>query len=280
MRASSAGSSPRVRGTLTRGIGDACGERFIPACAGNARLHRGPVTKRPVHPRVCGERHFGSGRSFRLPGSSPRVRGTRVAPRFRQYVRRFIPACAGNALAMAIAAAGLAVHPRVCGERVTNTRATIDGGGSSPRVRGTRAHCHIERKLGRFIPACAGNAGTFISGLRGESVHPRVCGERPNRRRHAASAIGSSPRVRGTRLRRRPRARAVRFIPACAGNATAVRRTVCRCAVHPRVCGERWTPDQAFDALSGSSPRVRGTRQSVAQDLLPTRFIPACAGNA
>ena len=93
----SGGSSPRVRGTrgiLARGISN---YRFIPACAGNAAGRVRHCLCYTVHPRVCGER-------FRLvfshhftTGSSPRVRGTRALRNSIRVVRRFIPACAGNA---------------------------------------------------------------------------------------------------------------------------------------------------------------------------------------
>ena len=51
-------------------------------------------------------------------------------------------------------------------------------------------------------------------------------------------------------------------------------------AVHPRVCGERRSPVEYISLIFGSSPRVRGTRIQEADRLGPTRFIPACAGNA
>ena len=73
---STAGSSPRVRGTLPfskRGCEPA---RFIPACAGNSSsgLTRKPMDT--VHPRVCGE--------LQRAAATTRRSG------------RFIPACAGN----------------------------------------------------------------------------------------------------------------------------------------------------------------------------------------
>ncbi len=93
-----AGSSPRVRGTRLDLERIEWLARFIPACAGNALIADGYVCLRAVHPRVCGERK----QSRRVPtmvyGSSPRVRGTRHRARSSDPARRFIPACAGNAL--------------------------------------------------------------------------------------------------------------------------------------------------------------------------------------
>ena len=74
------GSSPRVRGTLAGDEPGVAGRRFIPACAGNS-LGAGDVRRRaPVHPRVCGELTQSSPRGPFATGSSPRVRGTRLAP--------------------------------------------------------------------------------------------------------------------------------------------------------------------------------------------------------
>ncbi len=72
-----AGSSPRVRGTLVEPTLKLPNHGIIPACAGNTA--RGPCTTRPCrdHPRVCGE-HEKSQPVFMVSlGSSPRVRGTR-----------------------------------------------------------------------------------------------------------------------------------------------------------------------------------------------------------
>ena len=175
------GSSPRVRGTPATACRVAasssvhprvCGERmvdmppgdhndrFIPACAGNAR--RKSASRRPLLrfiPACAGNAYSGQRPGQQSAGSSPRVRGTprldarrpssaSVHPRVcgercRCYARqsncmRFIPACAGNAL--------------------TVSRRDPDRFGSSPRVRGTlMAGCWVSLTQ-RFIPACAGNA--------------------------------------------------------------------------------------------------------------------------
>ncbi len=50
------GSSPRVRGTPSGIITLSFANRFIPACAGNARAATAAGVNSTVHPRVCGER--------------------------------------------------------------------------------------------------------------------------------------------------------------------------------------------------------------------------------
>ncbi len=275
-----AGSSPRVRGTRGHIVDRQCFWRFIPACAGNAAPGRTEYLLLTVHPRVCGERAVDFGQRGPIGGSSPRVRGTLSRSSRISTPSRFIPACAGNASSAARSARGAAVHPRVCGERTGAVKPNCFIDGSSPRVRGTRADTRPRYRLPRFIPACAGNALDRSPCSRHATVHPRVCGERAILAAQIADHVGSSPRVRGTRVNRIVKVNPVRFIPACAGNA-GPRWRQSRClAVHPRVCGERIKFEMESTGCTGSSPRVRGTRRQTDSGNATRRFIPACAGNA
>ena len=92
-----AGSSPRMRGTHSRGSKTRSGGRFIPAYAGNAQARRSRPPRSPVHPRVCGERVWAEITDFDDGGSSPRMRGTLACWLIAVSLIRFIPAYAGNA---------------------------------------------------------------------------------------------------------------------------------------------------------------------------------------
>jgi len=107
-----------------------------------------------------------------------------------------------------------------------------------------------------------------------------VCGEREAPSDASWTSYGSSPRVRGTHGLLRLARGAVRFIPACAGNADP--RALARYgkSVHPRVCGERGGRIRLSGPCGGSSPRVRGTLGGGGGAHGGLRFIPACAGNA
>ena len=70
-----------------------------------------------------------------------------------------------------------------------------------------------------------------------------------------------------------------RFIPACAGNSAPAKASSVSATVHPRVCGEQRRRRDLRRAGDGSSPRVRGTALLARSDAVPSRFIPACAGN-
>ncbi len=235
------GSSPRVRGTPRWADQLPEAQRFIPACAGNAHSGIGTGARIAVHPRVCGERARTPPPSWRVAGSSPRVRGTRSWNRRWLSRVRFIPACAGNALRFHDAAVHVAVHPRVCGERRIGAWFAYQPRGSSPRVRGTPVTAGQAHHAFRFIPACAGNATGHHPRVGVLPVHPRVCGERPSAKPTSNSGFGSSPRVRGTPCHPDGEQATTRFIPACAGNALS--RNIARLSLY------------------GSSPRVRGTHR-------------------
>ena len=208
------GSSPRVRGTRlqsrlrspSRSVHPrVCGERaaLVPSLAASA-----------VHPRVCGERLPRPFPSDRANGSSPRVRGTLTrAVLARTSTARFIPACAGNALALASGISARRFIPACAGN--------------------ARHRCRMSIALGRFIPACAGNAAACAAA---RAVHPRVCGERL---RGSGSSVGSSPRVRGTLAIAVVVEIACSVHPRVCGERMRLAGIDGQRPVHPRVCGER-----------------------------------------
>ena len=192
------GSSPRVRGTDAFVILPGNQSRFIPACAGNRLRFRFRNIGITVHPRVCGEQQRYEDCARINSGSSPRVRGTGTATFNVAAGQRFIPACAGNSLTLALIAFIKAVHPRVCGEQTPRFSATVAASGSSPRVRGTVLLDAKILRQKRFIPACAGNSRSRAARHPPAPVHPRVCGEQSLIGSGSAGPAGSSPRVRGT----------------------------------------------------------------------------------
>ena len=154
----SGGSSPHTRGTPEVRHGDAPGDRFIPAYAGNASCARYTNCATAVHPRIRGERSKKRISYTMPPGSSPHTRGT---PQRRQVLplrRRFIPAYAGNALLPDTDGDVLTVHPRIRGERACRFGNLPDSLGSSPHTRGTLLRHDNSMQEPRFIPAYAGNA--------------------------------------------------------------------------------------------------------------------------
>ena len=87
-----------------------------------------------------------------------------------------------------------------------------------------------------------------------------------------------TPRVRGKRVRLVPECRALRSIPARAGEtgSTGVRRGYRR--VHPRACGGNIDGSYSACQNTGPSPRVRGKPAGLLEPRGQLRSIPARAG--
>ena len=106
-----------------------------------------------------------------------------------------------------------------------------------------------------------------------------MCGEHLVDKVHNAPSTGSSPRVRGTQKPATRRVGYTGIIPACAGNTFLINIGDAYTRDHPRVCGEHRLIELFTKALTGSSPRVRGTHNIMAGKKTTTGIIPACAGN-
>ena len=134
------GSSPRVRGALSKPPSGPADAGIIPACAGTCAGSTCRPGSRPRrrwdHPRVCGEHNDDVYKSVQLKGSSPRVRGARVVRRGRIVGRGIIPACAGSTELRSIRGGCRRDYPRVCGEHAGCIACSGTATGSSPRVRG------------------------------------------------------------------------------------------------------------------------------------------------
>ena len=188
-------------------------------------------------------------------------------------------ASAGKKGAPCLALAQRPVHPRVCGEHAIEGHDGLAYGGSSPRLRGTRATAELCAIGARFIPASAGNTRKKVSSRITRSVHPHVCGEHAQGIDKTMTPSGSSPRLRGTQVHRGSRRAQRRFIPASAGNTLVGIIQHWQSAVHPRVCGEHITGIGFNSGKGGSSPRLRGTPLAEPLSGASSRFIPASAGN-
>ena len=146
-------------------------------------------------------------------------------------------------------------------------------------MRGThRRTARAGRHVG-IIPAHAGNTiptSPFRCSCRD---HPRACGEHVKKIACKKFDMGSSPRMRGTRRWAAPMFSFQGIIPAHAGNTWMVRVMMSAQRDHPRACGEHYNGQTKNFKVTGSSPRMRGTRQTVHRLRRPAGIIPAHAGN-
>ena len=167
----------------------------------------------------------------------------------------------------------------MCGEHIKLWLVKKPRSGSSPRVRGTLAGKKTTTVTNGIIPACAGNTAA-LSGIKWLARdHPRVCGEHCLAPYTARRALGSSPRVRGTPFVYVAIVYPLGIIPACAGNTQSLPNAQEKARDHPRVCGEHVSITRCACAVTGSSPRVRGTQRPSLKVSASVGIIPACAGN-
>ena len=94
----SAGPSPRVRGSRFHPVQSVWSDGSIPACAGEPRTGVRVFLISGVHPRVCGGAAEKSRWTAPNPGPSPRVRGSRWRDNVDVLQDGSIPACAGEPL--------------------------------------------------------------------------------------------------------------------------------------------------------------------------------------
>ena len=146
-------------------------------------------------------------------------------------------------------------------------------------MRGTRAAFAVVLSIVRIIPADAGNTSDAGRRYRTRWDHPRGCGEHDCSAHPTRVTAGSSPRMRGTQVKNLTLDFWQRIIPADAGNTGAPANTRAYSGDHPRGCGEHMVWRVLGSRASGSSPRMRGTRNLINLHIRSLGIIPADAGN-
>ncbi len=170
-------------------------------------------------------------------------------------------------------------HPRASREQDPAPSWSPCVTGSSPRVRGADLRLRTPGRPGGIIPARAGSRTAGTAPTPGRRNHPRACGEQGWRVRSVSVMWGSSPRVRGAALGVANALPAPRIIPARAGSSRRRNRPRSRPGDHPRACGEQMVHDADSSPSTGSSPRVRGAADDLAELRRLDGIIPARAGS-
>ena len=156
--------------------------RLIPAHAGKTLVDGLLAAEHGAHPRACGENQRPWPDPGSCDGSSPRMRGKRVAAEGLHRGRRLIPAHAGKTCPRAASQWLARAHPRACGENRDAEGVKLLEAGSSPRMRGKPAMPETVRSSERLIPAHAGKTPLPRPATRPKGAHPRACGENGHRR--------------------------------------------------------------------------------------------------
>ena len=214
---------------------------IIPADAGSTpRCRQKPVLSLD-HPRGCGEHNHFWCFVNSYEGSSPRMRGALLIGFDLGIGERIIPADAGSTSFAQSKRLPSWDHPRGCGEHVC------------------AAIVSVETDLG-IIPADAGSTDPHRWPAWCERDHPRGCGEHLSVSYHAIDRGGSSPRMRGARIRLSSLPELSGIIPADAGSTFLDWRWYEGGWDHPRGCGEHVQSEWNSSVILGSSPRMRGAR--------------------
>ncbi len=173
---SSAGASPRGRGSLPLPPRVERRDGCIPGWAGEPSSPRPRSTPIRVHPRVGGGAGFSRTTLTRFTGASPRGRGSPHGAAVREQERGCIPAWAGEPRGRCTPSSPGGVHPRVGG----GASGTMFPGramtGASPRGRGSQRQPFYAAIGFGCIPAWAGEPRPVPRLRAGLRVHPRVGG--------------------------------------------------------------------------------------------------------
>ena len=196
----SAGPSPRVRGTPSKPPDVVGTVGIIPARAGNTIARSASGWCSWDHPRVCGKHQAGISATQKALESSPRVRGTLERRRWRQLRHGIIPACAGNTRPSCERGFTARDHPRVRGEHVTVYAWGAPRALLAVQLDVARHRVRVGSALPGIIPARAGNTSSRFRRSPARRDHPRACGEHVELCKAQRLNPGSSPRVRGTLL--------------------------------------------------------------------------------
>ena len=146
-------------------------------------------------------------------------------------------------------------------------------------MRGTPTRPTRQPSRPGIIPAYAGNTMTCPCIATNSRDHPRVCGEHFSKQVRTVVYVGSSPRMRGTRVHEIGDIGFHGIIPAYAGNTGTSVSPSCGGRDHPRVCGEHAAAVPNISFVPGSSPRMRGIRLWPRIHHSRPGIIPAYAGN-
>ena len=131
-------------------------------------------------------------------GSSPRMRGSLKHKTLSTSDIRIIPAHAGLTYIIENNWIFQRDHPRACGAHQSLTRSLMTPVGSSPRMRGSQQHGEHESIRAGIIPAHAGLTYFDCCKWYFGRDHPRACGAHKSGKGLVFTAVGSSPRMRGS----------------------------------------------------------------------------------
>ncbi len=192
------GRSPRMRGSPRGARHLRLDPGSIPADAGEPSASTPACSFPRVDPRGCGGAEVDRIARRGRQGRSPRMRGSLIVGGRPALGRGSIPADAGEPGSRARAGARRRVDPRGCGGAWRTSCCRLNGGGRSPRMRGSPG-APIDRRHHRgSIPADAGEPHGGWRRRGAGRVDPRGCGGARAAYPAGTAVEGRSPRMRGS----------------------------------------------------------------------------------
>ena len=213
-----------------------------------------------------------------IEGLSPRGRGKPGQAQHSAANKGSIPAWAGETYVYAVGIGFCEVYPRVGGGNFMSLSPSAAALGLSPRGRGKQPRRRHGWRIGRSIPAWAGETSSIIASPHIIGVYPRVGGGNDGHDYPQYGIQGLSPRGRGKRALPRHEVAQARSIPAWAGETIVMASMRGRASVYPRVGGGNRASFSATTTRYGLSPRGRGKPVRGQERDISTRSIPAWAG--
>ena len=253
--------------------------RSIPAYAGDPH-YTIPVTEYcSVYPRLRGGSRYICGKRICRCGLSPPTRGILNLSGDSQRKAGSIPAYAGDPRVYPNPLTYGEVYPRLRGGSQAVFVFPFPLFGLSPPTRGIPSEPPFVYSYSRSIPAYAGDPYSLTVNGRGIAVYPRLRGGSLTHNLRQSRKRGLSPPTRGIRrfpcLDNAPK----RSIPAYAGDPIPNREAITLLTVYPRLRGGSGCGCGSQRSRGGLSPPTRGIRLLLWGQTMPTRSIPAYAGD-
>ena len=149
------------------------------------------------HPRLCGEKYGYYTIEVSSLGSPPPMRGKAALPACLHFFTRITPAYAGKSFRTAKRSQEHRDHPRLCGEKCSDSEFFYQNLGSPPPMRGKDSQRAFHGIMTRITPAYAGKSRTTARAIFRQKDHPRLCGEKFVKCSRSFTLSGSPPPMRG-----------------------------------------------------------------------------------
>ena len=193
---------------------------------------------------------------------------------------RITPAYAGKRPFAAAETASPEDHPRLCGEKLSRFPAKVSEMGSPPPMRGKAGRCAASVPNWRITPAYAGKSGGIYHEKDRCKDHPRLCGEKGQKRFFRGGCLGSPPPMRGKAYVGGDSHLMTGITPAYAGKSHCFAVPRVDVKDHPRLCGEKMVRCFKCGNSPGSPPPMRGKVAQFYFSQIVYRITPAYAGKS